>query len=48
MSSPEAEFMNYVEVSGNNLQSSHRLEISVYNVYITNQFKTNFCSRGGG
>jgi hypothetical protein len=25
-----------------------RLEVSVYNVYITNQFQTNFAREGGG
>ncbi len=25
-----------------------RLEVSVYNVYVTNQFQTTFCSGGGG
>jgi hypothetical protein len=33
---------NSVEVSG------HRLEVSVYNVYITNQFQTTFAQRGEG
>jgi hypothetical protein len=37
---PEAELMN-VEVSGHNLET-FRLEVSVYNVYTTNQFQTPF------
>ncbi len=41
---PEAEFPNilFVEVS------DHNLEVSVYNVYITNQFKTTFAPGVGG
>ena len=33
---------NFVEVSG------HNLEVSVYNVYIVNQFQTTFAQGGGG
>jgi hypothetical protein len=46
---PEAEFMNiqFHEVSGRNLEDL-RLEIFVYNVYITNQFQTTFFSGEGG
>jgi hypothetical protein len=43
---PEAEFMkyNFIAVIGHNLESS---QVSVYNVYITNQLQTTF-ARGGG
>ncbi len=33
---------NFVEVSGLNLLIVLRLEVSVYSVYITNQFQTSF------
>ncbi len=36
-----------MRVSGYNIETS-RLEVSVYNVYITNQFQTNFAWAGVG
>jgi len=36
-----------VEVPGHNLRVL-RLDVSVYNVYITNQFQTTFARGGGG
>jgi len=36
-----------VEVPGHNLRVL-RLDVSVYNVYITNQFQTTFARVGGG
>ncbi len=46
--STEAEFMNvqFAKVSGHNLESCQTWG-SVYNVYITNQFKTTFAQGGG-
>ncbi len=43
----EAKFMNiqFFEDSGHNLES-FRLEVSVYNVYITNQFLPTFAQGG--
>jgi hypothetical protein len=38
---------NFDEVSGHNLEVL-RLEVSRYNVYITNQFQTTFVPGGGG
>jgi hypothetical protein len=38
---------NFVKVSGHNLERL-RLEVSVYNVYIKNQFQTTFAQGGGG
>jgi hypothetical protein len=38
---------NFVEVSGHILRFL-RLEVSIYNVYITNQFQTTFAQRGEG
>jgi hypothetical protein len=49
-SRPEAEFMNvqfFVEVSGHNLRVL-RLEVSIYNVYITNQYQTTVTQGEGG
>jgi hypothetical protein len=39
--------IQFVEVSEQNL-GVLRLEVSVYNVYITNQFQTTFTWGGGG
>jgi hypothetical protein len=44
---PEAEFMNVHFFLGI-LFRVLRLEVSVYNVYITNQFQTTFARGGGG
>jgi hypothetical protein len=41
---PDSWTCNFVEVCGHNLL---RLEVSVYNVYITNQFQTTFAQEGG-
>jgi hypothetical protein len=38
---------SFVEVSGHNLESVLGLNVSVYNVYIINQFKTTFAQVGG-
>ncbi len=48
MDSKGAEFMNvnFVEVSGHNYEVL-RFKVSVYNVYITNQFQTIFTQEGG-
>jgi hypothetical protein len=43
----EAEFMN-VQVRGGLIISVLRLEVSVYNVFITTQFQTTFAQGGGG
>jgi hypothetical protein len=47
---PNSRTYNFVEVSGHNLIVL-RLEVSVYNIFITNQFQTTFargCGGGGG
>jgi hypothetical protein len=44
--SPEAEFMK-VQFLGIILRIV-RLEVSIYDVYITNQFQTTFAHGGGG
>jgi hypothetical protein len=43
----EREISNCVEASGQILRV-RRLEVSVYNVYITNQFQHTFAGGGGG
>ncbi len=48
---PKAEFMNVQLISWRFLGivlKVFRLEVSVCNVYITNQFQTNFAQGGGG
>ncbi len=44
---PNSWTSNFVEISGHNLESL-RLQVSVYNVYITNHLQTTFAQGGGG